>query len=127
MMNHFFSGTFIPFFREKLDSEVSSMTITQYLKEYPPDSEIELQAIGSSWLGSHSHWEGGDKQLAMKNKIEELSRTFHDPQTKAPRSEEALKALLMAETSCYVYWNNSFWFDQGEKMIKFAYQKIEEP
>jgi hypothetical protein len=126
MMNHFFADTFIPFFREKLNSEVSSMTITQYLKEYPPDSEIELQAIGGSWLGSHSHWEGGDKQLEMKRKIEELSSSFHDSQGKASRSEEALKALLLAETSCYVYWNSSFWFDQGEKMIKFAYQKMEE-
>jgi hypothetical protein len=126
MMNHFFSDTFIPFFKEKQDSEVSSMTITQYLKEYPPDSEIELQAIGGSWLGSHSHWDGGNKQLDMKKKIEELSSRFHDSQAKAPRSEEALKALLMAETSCYVYWNSSFWFDQGERMIKFAYQKMEE-
>jgi hypothetical protein len=126
MMNHFFPDTFIPFFREKQNNEVSSMTITKYLEEYPPDSEIELQTLGSSWLGSHSHWEGGAKQLMMKNKIEELSHTFHETRTKAPRSEEALKALLMAETSCYVYWNNSFWFDQGEKMIKFAYQKMEE-
>jgi hypothetical protein len=126
MMNHFFSDTFIPFFNEKLNSKVSSMTITRYLKEYPPNSEIELQDIGGSWLGSHSHWDGGDKQLEMKRKIEELSSRFHDPQARASRSEEALKALLMAETSCYVYWNSSFWFDQGERMIEFAYQKMEE-
>jgi len=126
MMNHFFSDTFIPFFNEKRNSEVSSMTITQYLKDYPPDSEIELQSIGGSWLGSHSHWDGGEKQLEMKRKIEELSSRFHDPQAKASRSEETLKALLMAETSCYVYWNSNFWFDQGEKMIEFAYQKMEE-
>jgi predicted glycosyl hydrolase (DUF1957 family) len=126
MMNHFFSDTFIPFFNEKLNSEVSSMTITQYLKEYPPDNEIELQGIGGSWLGSHSHWDGGDKQLEIKKKIEELSSRFHDLQARTLRSEEALKALLMAETSCYVYWNSSFWFHQGERMIEFAYQKMEE-
>ena len=126
MMNHFFSDTFIPFFREKQDSEVSSMTITQHLKEYPPEDEIELQTIGGSWLGTHSHWNSGDKRLEMKRKIEELSSRFHAARGKALRNEEALKALLLAETSCYIYWNSSFWFDQGEKMIKFAYQKMEE-
>jgi hypothetical protein len=126
MMNQFFSDTFTPFFREKADEKVSSMTITQYLKEYPPDSEIELQTIGGSWLGDHSPWSKGDKRLEMKTKIEQLSRRFHDWNTKTSGSEEALKALLMAETSCYVYWNSSFWFDQGEKMIEHAYQKMKE-
>ena len=126
MMNQFFPVTFIPFFREKMDDRVSSMTITQYLKEYPPDSEIKLQVAGGSWVGDHSRWAQGDKRLKMKEKIDELSRKFHDQQTGASRNEEALKALLLAETSCYVYWNNDFWFDQGEKMIEFAYQKMRE-
>jgi hypothetical protein len=125
MMNQFFSDTFIPFFREKADEKVSSMTITQYLKEYPPDSEIELQNVGGSWLGGHSQWGGGDRRIEMKKKIEELSRRFHERQTEASRSEEALKALLLAETSCYVYWNSDFWFDQGEKMVEFAYRQME--
>ena len=126
MMNHFFSDTFIPFFREKADEKVSSMTITQYLKEYPPDSEIELQTVGGSWLGDHSRWREGDRRLEMKRKIDELSRRFHDRQKGASRSEKALRALLMTETSCYVYWNSDFWFDQGEKMIEFAYQQMEQ-
>ena len=126
MMNHFFPDTFIPFFREKQNNEVSSMTITQYLKEYPPDSEIQLEDVGGSWLGTHSHWSSGDRRLEMKRKIEELSNRFHSCHRKASRNNEALKALLLAETSCYVYWNSSFWFDQGEKMIKFAYEKMEE-
>jgi hypothetical protein len=61
----------------------------------------------------------------MKKKIEELSRRFHERQTEASRSEEALRALLLAETSCYVYWNSDFWFDQGERMVEFAYQQME--
>ena len=126
MMNHFFTDTFIPFFRDKADEEVSSMTITQYLKTYPPDSEIELQATGGSWLGDHSRWREGERRLEMKRKIDELSRRFHERQESASRSEEALKALLMAETSCYVYWNSDLWFDQGEKMIAFAYQQMEQ-
>jgi len=123
MMNRFFSDTFIPFAREKLDDKVSSMTITQFLKDYPPSDEIELEASGSSWLGGHSHWETGDERLEMKRKIEQLSDKFHSWQKKALK-EDAVKALLMAETSCYVYWNSSFWFDQGKRMIDFAYEKL---
>jgi hypothetical protein len=126
MMNHFYSDTFVPFFREKRDEQVSSMTVTQYLREYPPDSEIELRAIGGSWLGGHSQWGAGDRRLEMKRRIEELSRRFHDGQTEASRSEEALRALLIAETSCYVYWNSDFWFDQGERMIEFVYKQMEQ-
>jgi hypothetical protein len=125
MMNQFFPDTFIPFFREKADEKVSSMTITRYLEEYPPEGEIELQAVGGSWLGGHSQWDKGDRRMEMKKKIEQLSSRFHDRQTKASRSEEALRALLIAETSCYVYWNSGFWFDQGEKMVESAYQRME--
>jgi hypothetical protein len=125
-MNKFFPDTFIPFFRKMRDEQVSSMTVTQYLKDYPPDSEIELGAIGGSWLGGHSQWGTGDRRLKIKKRIEELSHRFHDVQTGASRSEEALRALLMAETSCYVYWNSDFWFDQGEKMIEFACQQMEQ-
>jgi hypothetical protein len=125
MMNQFFSDTFIPFFRERLDEKVSSMTITQYLEEYPPDSEIELQSVGGSWLGDHSQWVRGNKRTEMKKNIERLSRRFHDTKRRSPGSEEALKALLLAETSCYVYWNSDFWFDQGEKMVEYAYERME--
>jgi len=125
MMNRFFPDTFIPFAREKLDDKVSSMTVTQYLKDYLPSDEIKLEISGSSWLGSHSQWEAGDERLEMKRKIEQLSDKFHSQQKKALK-EDAVKALLMAETSCYVYWNSSFWFDQGKRMIDFAIQKLRE-
>jgi hypothetical protein len=123
IMNRFFPDTFMPFAREKLDDKVSSMTVTQYLKDYPPSDEIELEISGSSWLGSHSQWEAGDERLEMKRKIEQLSDKFHSQQEKTLK-EDAVKALLMAETSCYVYWNSSFWLDQGKRMIDFAYQKL---
>jgi hypothetical protein len=124
MMNRFFPDTFIPFAREKLDDRVSSMTVAQYLKDYPPYDEIELASSESSWLGNHSQWETGEERLKMKREIEQLSSKFHTQQSKVSK-EEAVKALLMAETSCYVYWNNNFWFDQGKRMINFAYQQLE--
>jgi hypothetical protein len=62
----------------------------------------------------------------MNRRIEELSREFNDRRTRASRSEGALRALLLAKTSCYVYWNNDFWFDHGKRMVQFTYQQMEE-
>jgi len=126
MMNQFFPDTFIPFFREKSDNVVSSMTISQYIKEYPSDDEIELDPAGSSWLGSHSNWQAGDKRLEMLNQIQELSREFHAQTSKTREDKAVLRAFLMAETSCYVYWNSEFWFGQGDKMLEFARATMKE-
>ncbi|MBU5688580.1 MAG: glycoside hydrolase [Candidatus Aenigmarchaeota archaeon] len=120
MMNEFFPNTFVPFFSKKYE-DVGSMTITEFLKKYysnkgkiMPDGSVELSFEGSSWLGSHENWLGGDKRIEMKKKVDELSKDFH--KIKKP-TEKMKKFLLMAETSCYVYWNMDYWFDQGEEMI----------
>jgi hypothetical protein len=127
MMNQFFQDTFSPFFREKSDDNVDSMTVTQFIKDYPPDHEIQLEESGSSWLGGHSNWQTGDKRLEMKHEIEQLSTEFHTQPQKTQENETTLKALLIAETSCYVYWNSDFWFTQGKRMIEHVQQKIKEP
>jgi hypothetical protein len=126
MMNQYFSDTFIPFFREKSGHDVGSMKVTQFIKEYPPDHEIQLETTGSSWLDSHANWQTGDKRLEMKRKIEQLSNKFHTQPRNVQENEAALKAFLMAETSCYVYWNSDFWFTQGRRMIEFAHQKMKQ-
>lgn len=126
MMNQFFKDTFIPFFTQKTDQNVSSMTITEYVRDYPPTNEIQLETTGGSWLGGHTNWQAGDKRQEMKQKIEQLSTAFHMQSKETLENTEALKALLTAETSCYIYWNSDFWFAQGEKMIEYAYRKIKE-
>ena len=34
MLNEFFPQTFIPFFKEKIDKKVSSLTVTEFLQQY---------------------------------------------------------------------------------------------
>ncbi len=123
MMNEFFPTTFVPFFSAK-HQDVGSMTITEFLKKYysvkgkiMPEGVVELSYEGSSWLGSHENWLSGDKRLEMKKKVDDLSKEFH--KIKNP-TEKMRKYMLMAETSCYVYWNMDYWFDQGNEMIKNA-------
>lgn len=142
MMNEFFKATFVPFFVDKADDLVSSMTVSNFLHRYygvdgkiVPNSGLRLKPIGGSWVGGHERWEEGDRRLEIKRKIEKLSEEFHEAdevyrklgktgEDQGTAYEEAKCALLIAETSCYVYWNQEFWFDQGEKTIEFAHKKI---
>jgi hypothetical protein len=39
--------------------------------------------------------------------------------------KELLKLLLIAETSCYVYWGIDYWFSQGEKVMEMLRRKME--
>ena len=141
MMNEFFPKTFGPFFKNKIDNKISSMLVTEFLYkhytrngEITPKSEIKLKTLGASWIGSHGSWIEGTRRLEMTKKIEGLSKRFSERKKalggrKLDRNlknslEQAKKALLIAETSCYVYWDIDFWFDQGEKAIFFAYKKL---
>lgn len=123
MMNEFFPNTFVPFFTSN-HKDLGSMTITEFLKKYysskntiSPEGGVELSYEGSSWIGGHQNWLLGDKRLEMKKEIDELSKEYH--KIKEP-TKEMKRALLLAETSCYVYWGIDYWFDQGKEMIKNA-------
>jgi len=133
MMNEFFPQTFTPFFKNKIDNKVSSMLVTEFLHSYyakngeiPPKNKIRLKTLGASWIGSHGSWIEGTRRLKMIKKVDRLSKEFSEKKKKLKGKtlEEAKKALLIAETSCYVYWNIDFWFKQGEKALLFAYKKL---
>jgi len=135
MMNEFFPSTFVPFFTKKVDSHVYSMTVSEFFeKYYSVKGRIEIKSVvnivptGSSWIGSHQNWLSGDRRLEIKQKIEKLSADFHkilkNQNANKDKLEEAKKVLLLAETSCYVYWGIDYWFDQGEEMIKYAKKKL---
>ena len=135
MMNEFFPKTFVPFFSKEID-EISSLTVSEFLDRFygkeklEVKSEIKVKTIGASWVDGHKFWLEGTRRLEMVRKIQKLSQRFHDIEKKARRKglkkmlDEARKALLIAETSCYVYWGTDFWFDQGEKAIGFTLEKL---
>jgi hypothetical protein len=136
MMNEFFPQTFVPFFKKKVDDKICSMTITEFLHKFyeknniiSPDSEIKLKTIGSSWVGSHKFWLEGTKRQEIMDKIFQISREFHEIEGKIKNKEAEIndikRLLLIAETSCYVYWGTEFWFGQGEELINLVHKKIE--
>ena len=142
MMNEFFPKTFVPFFKRKVDNKIFSMCVTKFLHRYyekngeiSPNSEIKIKTLGSSWVSTHRFWVEGTKRSEMIGKIEKLSKKFSELKAFLEDKklneqlknsfEEAKRALLVAETSCYVYWGTEFWFEQGERIIGHANRKIE--
>jgi len=133
MMNEFFPNTFSPFFKSKINNKISSMTVTEFLHEFyakngsiVPDSEIRLKLVGSSWVGTHKFWFEGAKRQQMMEKIHDVSKAVHRLEGEKSELEKLEHLLLIAETSCYVYWGTEFWFDQGKKILGLIQRKIEE-
>jgi len=135
MRNEFFPKTFVPFFKEKLNC-VSSMTISEFLHEYYGKknlikSEVKIKREGASWMDGHELWLAGDERLNIKREVENMSKTFHRLEIKYEKSrklkkihDEVKRALLIAETSCYLYWGTKFWFEQAKKTLDYASQKL---
>ncbi|MEM5791044.1 MAG: glycoside hydrolase [Candidatus Aenigmatarchaeota archaeon] len=137
MMNEFFPLTFEPLFKN-FSEEFSSLTITEFLHKFyekngeiKPESKIKLKLLGASWINGHKLWLEGLRRIEMVKKIEILSKEFHEVEEKILENfgeveeiREARKLLLISETSCYVYWNVDFWFEQGEKVMEILRGKI---
>jgi len=138
MMNEFFPSTFERFFKEQINDDVSSMTVTEFLKNYYQkiDSEIKITEEGSSWIGSHKNWQEGDERIKINKKISQLSQRLDviGENLKKLKSDRKIKEkyeyvknhLLIAETSCYTYWGVDFWFDQARKLIKLLEKEMDE-
>ena len=122
MMNEFFPQTFVPFFKKKVNKNVESMCVSEFLENFYKDKElsrIKLKKTGGSWMGGHENWIEGRKRVILNRRIQELSKEFHNLSKK---NEKIKRIVLIAETSCYTYWNTSFWFLQGEKTVEYAYK-----
>ena len=138
MMNEFFPKTFVPFFQSKKGASVSSLTVSEFLHEFyenegkiSPKDEIKVKIMGASWVGGHKQWLEGPKRQEMASKIADLSTEFHKKEAKIGAGasknelEELKRLLLIAETSCYVYWGTDFWFDEGERTMSLLKKKID--
>jgi len=126
MMNEFFPQTFTEFHTKIKDDKVSSMLISEFLEEFYKEEklgEVELSLIGASWVGGHERWIWGEKRAAIAKKIDEISKIVNE-RVKDKDFKEILKLLLIAETSCYVYWGIDYWFSQGEKILEILKSRI---
>jgi len=132
MMNEFFPNTFLRFFKEKINDKVSSLTISQFLEEYYPEKEIKsmikIKEFGSSWVGGHEQWTRGIRRSLVNKRNFEISKAFHKIKPEKLKKNQmktynfAKKLLLISETSCYTYWDSTFWFMQWERLIELLHE-----
>jgi hypothetical protein len=135
MLNEFFPKTFLPFFEEKIDEKVSSLTITEFLQKYYDgkiESKIKLKEVGGSWVGGHERWVIGKEREIINKKIRRMSREFHKIKPEKLRKElkdlykNAKRMLLISETSCYTYWGTTFWFSQWKRTNEILEKLLKE-
>jgi len=126
MMNEFFPQTFTDFHTKVKDDKVSSILVSEFLgKFYKGENldEVELSLLGASWVGGHERWIWGEKRANIAKKIDEISKLVNE-KANEKNFRELLRLLLIAETSCYVYWGVDYWFSQGEKVLEILNRKL---
>jgi len=127
MMNEFFPQTFTEFHTKVKDNKVSSMLVSEFLEKFYKGEkldEVELSLLGASWVGGHERWIWGERRTNTAKKIDEISKLVNE-RVNDKNFRELLKLLLIAETSCYVYWGIDYWFSQGEKILEILKKKVE--
>jgi len=128
MMNEFFPQTFTEFHTKVKDNKVSSILVSEFLEKFYKGEkldEVELSLLGASWVGGHERWIWGERRANTAKKIDEISKLVNE-RVNDKNFRELLKLLLIAETSCYVYWGIDYWFSQGEKILEILKNKIED-
>ncbi|MDE5095925.1 MAG: glycoside hydrolase [Trichodesmium sp. St11_bin5] len=121
MMFEYFKNSFAPLFRERhrwLD--VGFMTVSEYIDTYlsPGEiTEVRLKSTGGSWIGGHQQWQEGDLRQQVLAAVEQLSQDYAKVVESGKGSVQKSKALLLCETSCFVYWGSDFWAQQAKLFI----------
>ncbi len=124
MMFEYFKNSFAPLFRQSQRwPEIGFMTVSEYIDTYlpkGPTTTVHLKATGGSWIGDHQSWQGGDLRQTVLQQVEQLSQAYAQQRQHSSLSSEQERALLLCETSCFVYWGSSFWAEQAERCIAWA-------
>ncbi|WP_017304739.1 hypothetical protein [Spirulina subsalsa] len=126
MMFEYFKNSFAPlFYNTHQWPEVTFLTVSEYIDHYCSQgvaSQVTLKATGGSWIGGHDHWFAGDERKAILDQIEQLSQQVMTlrQQGKLTPDHPLEQALLLCETSCFVYWNSEFWFNQARQFLQWT-------
>ncbi|EAW37546.1 glycoside hydrolase [Lyngbya sp. PCC 8106] len=126
MMFEYFRNSFVPLFRESQHwPDIAFMTVSQYIDSYighNPSTEVRLKATGGSWIGGHQSWNEGDLRQGVLKAVERLSQACASRRqsSNSSLSDEQERALLLCETSCFVYWGSEFWAQQANQCLAWA-------
>lgn len=133
MMFEFFPNTFAPLFRNSQNwPDIAFMTISEYIDKFLPNgatTQIKLKLDGGSWIGGHHSWFEGDERRDILQQVEAFSGQWEQMKQEKQWSQEKIqeieRSLLLCETSCFVYWNSPFWFEQARHSLAWGREKLE--
>jgi hypothetical protein len=124
MMFEYFKNSFAPLFQQSQQwPDIGFMTVSEYMETYlseEPTTTVRLKSTGGSWIGGHHSWQEGDLRQTVLQQVEQLSQAYATQRQYSMLSPEQERALLLCETSCFVYWGSSFWAEQAERCIAWA-------
>lgn len=128
MMFEYFSQGFAPLFERRGEwPDIAFLTVSEYIDRYLPDgptSTVRLKAEGGSWIGGHQSWQAGTRRQQILAGVEQLSFDLAQLRSQKLPPAQALavaeRALLLCETSCFVYWDSDFWAEQALQCLRWA-------
>jgi alpha-amylase/alpha-mannosidase (GH57 family) len=107
-----FWGHFFAPYMEKVrkgDYPITPIKISTYIEENPPETHVEVRTgawnVGSTSGYDFSQWKGSEKQRKGIEELWETSREYHKLGRRIPEVEEH---ILRAETSCNLFWGDSW-------------------
>lgn len=133
-----FWGHFFAPYMERVRSgqaPIRPATIDQFVAENPPTSSVDIQTgawnVGSTSGYDFSQWAGSTSQRKALEEIWELSRTYHEMHPDVSLGPvdtllgRARENILKAETSCYLFWGES-WIPKLYEHTGTARRSLEE-
>jgi alpha-amylase/alpha-mannosidase (GH57 family) len=117
----FFGYFFAPYMEHARHGEFPARTVSlsAYLQTHRPQHQAQVQTgawnVGDTSGYDFAQWAGSDSQRRAVNKVVEVSRRYHELAGKNSMNEEVTKllaeargVLLEGETSCYLFWGDSW-------------------
>jgi alpha-amylase/alpha-mannosidase (GH57 family) len=85
---------------------IKTTTISEYLKKFPPRSQIKRLAAGSWIYAEFGKWIGNPYKVRAWEVLAEARQELDDPELKiqGPQRELALKQIYIAEGSDWFWW-----------------------
>jgi alpha-amylase/alpha-mannosidase (GH57 family) len=133
-----FWGHFFAPYMERVRSgqmSIRPIALPQFIAANPPEGRVQIQTgawnVGPTSGYDFSQWAGSPAQQNALEEIRRLSRSYHE--ISRGRSLEALdpalrrarEYILRAETSCYLFWGDS-WIPKLYEETKIARQLLGE-
>jgi alpha-amylase/alpha-mannosidase (GH57 family) len=132
----FFGHFFAPFMEKarKKQTRIQSMKISDFLKKHPPKEEVTVRTGAwnvattsgydfSQWTGSEARKKAIQEVFAVSRQYWQLAKEDKLSQEAKDFLNKAREEILTAETSCYLFWGDS-WVPQLLERVNSARQLL---